>query len=1710
MDASETDGYELTNDAPTPDLDAILPHLAVPASAVATKLLAKAEHALLVGKTSIHVQLHSELVFPLWILKFWVEIGEAIKAQAAWTLAERWLDQRGKNSEEDDMERTVRGLWATMHWHGSIPVFGIPILHLTHLFSDTKYLHSGIVDGLIAVLARRLDRSGSSASSNTILVDTHLATIFESFHPIIEGHPAGPYTTSTKGQLWLRQYGEWAQQSGHKHLYCVLHRPPDHWTTCVVDFEAKVVRYGDGLGWSRPKRFFDALDAWLREEGLGPFPVENSLLCAKQTDGNSCGIIAVNCITANVLGDALWTRETAYGLRMKAFCDIIEYSSSEKDTTLEPPLILDIEDPVESAIAWALNFNEAVLPPLVPVATSETEDEDGGATQQDVENSVAAQVDEMDVDTEVAPEALVAGQTSKKRGAEEDDESRKTKATKTRTAGDVTTAVRPVHALFRPPPPKTKATRAINPIPPTKPSNVGISASASKARELRQNVDNGTFTASSKRAANFAVKIWKMDALAKIDDNCLYIQHSVCGQSIKMKEPYNMYRFLVEHKRDCKGPRAEPKHKAMPQAAKLASFFPPGTKNVRPSRDAVFTAPPPPPTVEVPCTGITDAIEPRMAVYSARTRAGGGGAKDITIYAAKHFPGRAFTSLSQAEKELAYADQSFDFQWRNDFLSKIKASFATGTRPCARFVEVPADAMVKRGPCKLCRMMLATPEFQRVLDIPLPSPANRKYVPHRFQDARLGQLYAKFQGLEALLSEDNKDSYEKRFIQRILNGDFKTDNVTRDFAGEGVGEGARGEREEDDEFQAQRGSRYDLRLDLFHQPSMLPRVAQAHSASDHSIYPVSRSPRFPFGITDETYGYAISYCTNYKYPRDAPLSLAVDDTKLHAALRPFHNRGKWFIVGSTGEPMEVANPDHIVSKLKQIEETQELATKIRLWVLQIPLSKIPPLVLALKAIGSKVKGPQLADWHLELMRGLIARGFRIISSASDGASVERECQRLVFAAGTKIEHRIKFPVSDPQYPDIVVPLSSLNGNVFTDNQDQKHGRKTFRGNASSGAKALVLGNHCVYFQQIHDLAGEPDSPLYSRDVKENRDKQDDRAAARLFSSAMLEHASKNPKKNLGLTVYLLVFGDLIDAWQSRTISHIERAKMAIRAHLFLETWKRFLAKAGYPEARHFISKEAEPNEHCFTALRVANPDATYQEALIFAPKMRAYMQSAVRAPIDPSTYRETANGYCLTYFSAEDVDQSFLAQMPLDAAYSAAYQIAAEENDCLWSLLGVHPSVIAAAPNPTVVISPPQPDPAFAHLYMEHAELDVAQDSDMTAAEELQQRINDVKLTTGLSRQEDLALDNMTLASVALAMEELRQIEEMPDSDPSRLAEIQQDVLTALQAHPGALVSLLMLQQHSAGQELPCVEHPPVSKPCIDVTPDDLAPLVQLRAEHETREAKMGTRTYKFKGTYRNAKTGEVKELSAKQRLAQSMNAIIRRESERGASMGLNRSVRWKTDSAAVPVPAKSGNAANAEAAAATRSKQSTKRRTTVFKPLKCFSLVSDAGISASQRLETGSYGFAMFGTEVVLVHVLTMYAKKGGKASAYSFIRETDSIGSVFYLFLQSFQHLRLRDFRKVPQQHAALGSVLRFAHATAHSFLRLLPRKKSGSVEVTQFDGHIWIGLEAYNTFKSLNDEREKLAKAVATLNAVRGKAGTKNIQEIEEEDEEEASAS
>jgi hypothetical protein len=76
-----------------------------------------------------------------------------------------------------------------------------------------------------------------------------------------------------------------------------------------------------------------------------------------------------------------------------------------------------------------------------------------------------------------------------------------------------------------------------------------------------------------------------------------------------------------------------------------------------------------------------------------------------------------------------------------------------------------------------------------------------------------------------------------------------------------------------------------------------------------------------------------------------------------------------------------------------MNQPKEITMKqIRLWVLHIPLPKIPPVILAVLPITDGIKSEALANYCRILIDGLARKGIWVISYACDGTEKERAAQ----------------------------------------------------------------------------------------------------------------------------------------------------------------------------------------------------------------------------------------------------------------------------------------------------------------------------------------------------------------------------------------------------------------------------------------------------------------------------------------------------------------------------------------------------------------------------------------------------------------------------------------------------------------------------------------------------------------------------------------------
>jgi hypothetical protein len=450
---------------------------------------------------------------------------------------------------------------------------------------------------------------------------------------------------------------------------------------------------------------------------------------------------------------------------------------------------------------------------------------------------------------------------------------------------------------------------------------------------------------------------------------------------------------------------------------------------------------------------------------------------------------------------------------------------------------------------------------------------------------------------------------------------------------------------------------------------------------------------------------------------------------------------------------------------------------------------IPTIIVAAEAIANNLSADELYPKSKRVIEGLQSHGVNVVSYATDGAGVERTVQDLLVS---KARATLSIKVPDPEERDhtIQIPLFGPTSSPVVMVQDSKHALKTLRNNLFSGARLLVLGNYTAMYSQVRDIvfSGHPGSPLYHRDV-EKMDRQDDNAATRLFSTATLQFIREHHPDHIRLAIYLFVMGEAVDAYQSRTISHLERVRMVLRCRYFLRLWKRFLQAAGYGEAKYYISREAddildklingllaliyvyrdklggeyplllwmhgtEMVEHILAECRKLVKDFTHLNFIFMMIRIHVLVRLSLELGrgIDP---KARAMGYSHSYLDPKAACLKSLAVFPTDGEIEIAVGQAWEEAITLLGFLGIQADDIPPLSNPTSSTADASPSTTDVDSEQAHDQ-DPDEDPEETTAATLQRLIGRQELPCWSTVDPEIQnkMHALTCAAMALNIEE--------------------------------------------------------------------------------------------------------------------------------------------------------------------------------------------------------------------------------------------------------------------------------------------------------------------------------------------------------------------
>jgi hypothetical protein len=228
-----------------------------------------------------------------------------------------------------------------------------------------------------------------------------------------------------------------------------------------------------------------------------------------------------------------------------------------------------------------------------------------------------------------------------------------------------------------------------------------------------------------------------------------------------MEEVYNTTAFK-KHINTCTGPtKAAQKH--MPPRGAQTLFAMAAANNWNKPLDRPRSE-----LVELPCPGLTDSSIPLslrkgFQVYLKRTPVSGGGGPTADSVTSQLFPGAAYLSLSDRQKNEVRSAQRQRYRWKNHAdLGKIFSATCCNTVRVRREMHpVPA--------CADCLALVSDKAFKQALSIPLPVDENRKYTPKALIDRAAIDRYGVISGLKDLIdANENVSQFTLYNIYLIL------------------------------------------------------------------------------------------------------------------------------------------------------------------------------------------------------------------------------------------------------------------------------------------------------------------------------------------------------------------------------------------------------------------------------------------------------------------------------------------------------------------------------------------------------------------------------------------------------------------------------------------------------------------------------------------------------------------------------------------------------------------------------------------------------------------------------------------------------------------------------------------------------------------------------------------------------------------------------
>ncbi|EKM78197.1 hypothetical protein AGABI1DRAFT_129326 [Agaricus bisporus var. burnettii JB137-S8] len=252
--------------------------------------------------TYYHLQpdlaIERERNYPLWVIAFWEQTVAIKDVIRKWVPCRDWLTiliGQKKSSERRKLAQKSSIILTSLPWGEKKPyglADSLPI-HTLWRYFGSSYLSCSEIDDTLALILTDLVNNPENMTTTQIEGSPFAMFLLDAYQD------QGRYW-DRRELAWLQTVGESLVNSPSGRLATIANLEPfdgqQHWVALVISDGGRKIEYGDSLAKKIPLLLWDVVKWWTCCHAPFLNPVLVDLPTIRQTDGHSCGILAVTAL----------------------------------------------------------------------------------------------------------------------------------------------------------------------------------------------------------------------------------------------------------------------------------------------------------------------------------------------------------------------------------------------------------------------------------------------------------------------------------------------------------------------------------------------------------------------------------------------------------------------------------------------------------------------------------------------------------------------------------------------------------------------------------------------------------------------------------------------------------------------------------------------------------------------------------------------------------------------------------------------------------------------------------------------------------------------------------------------------------------------------------------------------------------------------------------------------------------------------------------------------------------------------------------------------------------------------------------------------------------------------------------------------------------------------------------------------------------------